>query len=240
MKRLYWILFFLLALVTDCVFIYMNDDGLRVFSKPLLLLLLAAMVVSTTPRSGSYLKGLLLAALGASWLGDLLLLRDSELFFLLGVGAFFLAQVGYALAFVQLRRQKNMRFRPLMLVPVVTYYICLIALLFDHLKPALRVPVLVYGLGISAMLAMALQLVRLKNRRSAGLIFGGALLFIASDSVLALSKFYWKESSTGSGLVVMATYGLAQLFLSLGLLNHISTPRVVRKSPEAMRQELLN
>ncbi|RYY84423.1 MAG: lysoplasmalogenase, partial [Chitinophagaceae bacterium] len=119
------------------------------------------------------------------------------------------------------------------------YYVCLVALLFEHLGDFL-IPVLIYGAVISFMLAMALQLVRLKNRRSAGLLFGGALLFVASDSILALSKFYWKESSTPIALLIMITYGVAQLFLTLGILNHITPPRVAKKTPEALRQELLN
>lgn len=239
MKKLYWSLFYLAALLCDGVFIAMNDDGLRVFSKPVLMLLLIALVLNSTPHFSSKLKVLLLAALTASWIGDGLLLRPGEGFFMAGIGAFLLAQVAYGIAFLHLRAQKGIRFRPLMLVPVLTYYVCLITLLYEHLGN-LRAPVLVYGAVISFMLAMALQLVRLKNRRSAGLLFGGALLFVTSDSLLALTKFYWKETTTAQSLAIMGTYALAQLLLSLGLLNHITPPRAPRKSAEAMRQELLN
>ncbi|TCZ73102.1 lysoplasmalogenase [Flaviaesturariibacter aridisoli] len=239
MKRLYWSLFFIAALLVDGVFIFMHDDGLRVFSKPLLTLLLIGMVLNNTPHFTTRLKVLLLAALAASWVGDVLLLRSSEGYFIAGIAAFLLAQIAYAIAFIQLRQQKGLRFRPLMLVPVATYYVCLITLLYEHLG-ALRLPVLAYGAVISLMLAMALQLVRLKNRRSAGLLFGGALLFVASDSVLALTRFYWKETSTAHSLLIIGTYGVAQLLLSLGLLNHITPPRAPRKSAEALRQELLN
>ena len=239
MKRLYWSLFFLVALLADGVFIYMQDESLRVFSKPLLMLLLIGMLLNCTPHFTTRIKTLLLTALGASWIGDLLLLRAGEGYFIAGIAAFLLAQVAYGIAFLHLRQQKGIRFRPLMLVPVATYYVCLITLLFEHLG-ALRLPVLVYGAVISFMLAMALQLVRLRNRRSAGLLFGGALLFVASDSLLALTKFYWKETTNPQALLIMGTYGLAQLFLSLGLLNHITPPRVPKKSAEALRQELLN
>ncbi|RYY82694.1 MAG: lysoplasmalogenase [Chitinophagaceae bacterium] len=239
MKKLYWSLFFVAALFCDAVFIVMSDENLRVFSKPLLVLLLIALVLNSTPHFGAPLKTGLLVALGCSWVGDVLLLRPGNNFFIGGIAAFLIAQVAYALSFNALRNQKNVRFRPLMLVPVVTYYVCLVALLFEHLGDFL-IPVLIYGAVISFMLAMALQLVRLKNRRSAGLLFGGALLFVASDSILALSKFYWKESSTPIALLIMITYGVAQLFLTLGILNHITPPRIAKKTPEALRQELLN
>ncbi|RYZ21996.1 MAG: lysoplasmalogenase [Chitinophagaceae bacterium] len=239
MKRTYWILFFLIALVTDGVFIYMQDEGLRVFSKTALMLTLLLMVKYTTPKGGSRIRSLLFAALAASLAGDVLLLFESRSpnYFLGGIGAFLLAQLAYALAFNHLRRLKGIRFRPVALVPVVAYYVCLIALLWEHLGP-LRLPVLVYGAVISAMLAMALQLARLKNRRSALLIFGGALLFIVSDSTLALNRFY--EPLPGAGLLIMGTYGGAQLLITLGLLNHAAPPPVKQKSDEAMRMELLN
>ncbi|RYY41870.1 MAG: lysoplasmalogenase [Chitinophagaceae bacterium] len=239
MKTFYWSLFFLAALFCDAVFISMNDDKLRVFSKPLLVLLLIALVLNATPRYTAPLKTGLLVALVASWFGDVLLLRPGTTFFIAGIAAFLVAQVAYGLSFNALRQQKGIRFRPLMLVPVLTYYVCLISLLFEHLGDFL-IPVLVYGVVISFMLAMALQLVRLKNRRSAALLFGGALLFVTSDSILALSRFYWKQSSTPIELLIMLTYGLAQLFLCIGLLNHIAPPRTPKKSPEALRQELLN
>ncbi|TCJ14152.1 lysoplasmalogenase [Flaviaesturariibacter flavus] len=239
MKKTYWILFYLIALVTDGVFIYMQDESLRVFSKTALMLTLLLMVKYTTPKGSSRIKSLLFTALAASLLGDVLLLFEvrSPDFFLGGIGAFLVAQLAYALAFNHLRVLKGIAFRLVALVPVVAYYVCLIALLWEHLG-ALRVPVLVYGAVISMMLAMALQLARLKNRRSALLIFGGALLFVVSDSTLALNRFY--EPFRGAGLVVMGTYGFAQLLLTLGLLNHAAPPPVKRKSEEAMRMELLN
>ena len=47
----------------------------------------------------------------------------------------------------------------------------------------------------------------------------GALLFVISDSVLAVNKFY--ESFELSGLVIMFTYGLAQLFITEGAMKYI-------------------
>lgn len=46
-------------------------------------------------------------------------------------------------------------------------------------------------------------------------VITGALLFVASDSLLAINKFYQPFNS--AGLAIMATYGLAQLFIVIGL-----------------------
>jgi uncharacterized membrane protein YhhN len=239
MNRTYWILFYLAALITDGIFIYMHDEGLRVFSKCALMTTLILMVKYTAPKGRSAIKTLLNMALVFSLLGDMLLLFEvrSPNFFLAGIGAFLVAQVAYAIAFTKLRIAKGIRFRMIALIPVIAYYVCLVGLLWDHLG-TLRIPVLVYGAVISTMLAMALQLARLKNRRTAALLFGGALLFVLSDSVLALNRFY--QSFNGAGIIVMIAYGLAQLLLTLGLLNHAAPPPAPKKSEEAMRMELLN
>jgi uncharacterized membrane protein YhhN len=239
MKRIFWIGLFFIALFVDAVFIYKKDESLRLFSKPALTIILLLMTLLTAPRGRSVIKAMLITALLCSLAGDLLLLFESRAanYFMAGIGAFLLAQLAYSIALAQLRSLKGIRFRPIALVPVLAYYLCLIALLWDHLG-ALRIPVLVYGAVISTMLAIALQLARLKNRRSAALLFSGALLFVLSDSALALNRFY--EPFNGASLLVMGTYGLAQLFLSLGLLNHAAPPPVQKKSEEAIRMELLN
>ncbi|RYY97262.1 MAG: lysoplasmalogenase [Chitinophagaceae bacterium] len=241
MKRTYWTLFFLAALAVDLVILYLGDLGLRPYSKSVLMPLLIGMVLHAGPRGASTLKILLVTALFFSWVGDALLLFEPEgpAFFMGGLGAFLLAQVAYSVALGTLRAKKGVRFRVAGLVPVLAFYVCLIGLLWDHLGE-LRVPVLVYGGVVSTMLAMAVQLVRLKNRRSAALLFGGALLFVASDSVLALQKFYWKTPSPYYALIIMITYGLAQLLLTHGLLNHSAPAPVPQKSELARRMELLN
>lgn len=241
MKRTYWTLFYLAALAVDLLVLYLGDLGLRPYSKSALMPLLIGMTLHAGPPGASPLKVLLLSALFFSWAGDALLLFEPEApgFFIAGLGAFLVAQVAYSIALGSLRVKKGVRFRPAGLVPVIAFYVCLIGLLWDHLGD-LRVPVLVYGAVISTMLAMAVQLVRLKNRRSAALLFGGALLFVASDTVLALQKFYWKTATPHYALLIMITYGLAQLFLSLGLLNHSARTPVPQKSEQARRMELLN
>jgi uncharacterized membrane protein YhhN len=47
----------------------------------------------------------------------------------------------------------------------------------------------------------------------------GALLFVVSDSTLAINKFY--QSFEIAGVVIMLTYGLAQLFIVEGANRYI-------------------
>jgi uncharacterized membrane protein YhhN len=71
----------------------------------------------------------------------------------------------------------------------------------------MRIPVIVYGLVISAMLLFALH-------AGATDYAVGAVLFVLSDSILALNKFHTSFLLAGS--LIMLTYGLAQYFIVTG------------------------
>ena len=49
----------------------------------------------------------------------------------------------------------------------------------------------------------------------------GALLFVISDSVLAVNKFH--HSFEIADVVIMLTYGLAQLFIVEGAIKYITS-----------------
>jgi uncharacterized membrane protein YhhN len=87
----------------------------------------------------------------------------------------------------------------------------------------MRLPVRVYGLVISFMLMLALHLLFLANRKAGLYIAGGAILFVISDSLLAINKFY--QSFEAAGFLVMFTYGLAQLFLATGAAAYLNGKR---------------
>jgi uncharacterized membrane protein YhhN len=88
----------------------------------------------------------------------------------------------------------------------------LVISLYSYLD-GMRIPVIVYGLVISAMLVLALSLSPLKERIGLFIVLG-ALLFVLSDSVLAINKFM--RSFTGAGVIIMLTYGMAQFFIVSG------------------------
>jgi uncharacterized membrane protein YhhN len=71
------------------------------------------------------------------------------------------------------------------------------------------------------MLIQALQTGRIKDMTAATLMIGGAVLFITSDSILAINKFY--ESFEYAGIAIMLTYGIAQLLLTLGAVKYITS-----------------
>ena len=60
----------------------------------------------------------------------------------------------------------------------------------------------------------------IKNKKAGKLMMIGALLFVISDSVLAVNKFY--SSFMEAGMIIMFTYGIAQLLIVQGAIEYIS------------------
>ncbi len=200
-----------------------QTDGastLLAVSKPLLLIYLMVWFAFTpkTPASRAF-AAWIAAGLFASWLGDVLLMfqeRDG-LYFLLGLGAFLVAHIAYIFAFTRTYRndyeEAILRKQGWLLVLVVGYGVYF----FSRLSPNLGgmvAPVMLYTLAITLMLLMALQRWGKVCKPSFWWITGGAVLFLASDSILAWNKFVYPVDH-GHALI-MGTYGVAQLSIFLG------------------------
>ena len=103
---------------------------------------------------------------------------------------------------------------------VIIYYVAIIAILSPYLGD-MKLPVRIYAIVISFMFLMAMHMLYIKNKTAGFRLMAGALLFVISDSILAVNKFY--QPFETAGLFVMATYGLAQLFLMEGAIRYISS-----------------
>jgi uncharacterized membrane protein YhhN len=70
------------------------------------------------------------------------------------------------------------------------------------------------------MFLLALHMLFIKNKGAGKLMMFGALLFVASDSILAINKFYLPFEF--AGIFIMLTYGLAQLLITIGAANYVN------------------
>lgn len=183
-------------------------------TKPLLMPLLAAHLVSVVKRPFTPLVRLVLAALAFSWLGDVLLevarRVDSDLVFLAGIGGFLVAQVLYIVAFTRLVRASTPPRPPVWALVYVLYGVALVALLRPDLGEFL-VPVAIYAAAICTMGIVASRV----NRFTAL----GAAVFVASDSMIAVGKFtdLWTLAHNWQRVLVMTTYTVAQALLVHGV-----------------------
>jgi uncharacterized membrane protein YhhN len=220
-KKVIWIVLYLIFLLVDLYAIYTGNESLRYFSKPLLMLLLVAYFIFSIKTFSSLKKWMVLALL-FSWTGDVLLMFESfnVNFFIFGLAAFLLAHIFYIVLFDQIRVIEKFKQSLIPLLPIAVYYFLLISLLQPNLG-GMQKPVSIYGLVISIMLSFAIDLWRLKDKTTSFLIIFGALLFITSDSLLAINKFY--KQFEYAGIAVMSTYGIAQLLITLGVTRYISS-----------------
>ena len=67
-------------------------------------------------------------------------------------------------------------------------------------------------------LAFALHLQQVTYKAAGTNMMIGAILFIISDSVLAINKFY--QPFKGAGIIIMLTYAFAQMLIVLGVIKY--------------------
>ncbi|NNE56217.1 MAG: lysoplasmalogenase [Flavobacteriales bacterium] len=186
-------------------------------------LLMPALIVLVFMRGWrSTPRKLLVAGLFLSWLGDLALINaEEEQYFLLGLSAFLLAHITYIFSFRK-ARDTNHEIVMTTRLPLFIFLFLGIAIgMFLYLRPDLgqmEIPVLLYSLVIMVMALQALNRFKKTSGDSFRYVFGGALLFMLSDSLLAMNKF--KDEMEYGTYFVLATYILAQWFIAQGILKH--------------------
>jgi|SRR6188474_2532092 uncharacterized membrane protein YhhN len=222
MKKRFWIILFLIILFIDIAAVYFKNESLRYISKPLLIPLLIVYFIFNTRPYLSPLKRWIVLALVFSWAGDVLLMFESMSpdFFIPGLVAFLIAHIFYILFYESIIRHENLKKNYWWFIPVLIYYVSIIYILSPHLGD-MKLPVRIYGIVISYMLIQALQTAMIKNAVAAGLMIAGSVLFITSDSLLAINKFH--GSFEYVGIAIMLTYGIAQLLITLGAARYISS-----------------
>jgi uncharacterized membrane protein YhhN len=152
----------------------------------------------------------ILVGLVFSWLGDVLLSVE----FVYGLVAFLLAHLAYIWAFSRGCRWRSLFRAGLPYVgPVLVYGIALLVVLYPHLGSKC-LPVLFYTTAILFMLLTALARKKWVNTLSYRLSVAGAVLFVLSDSFLALRSFV--SPYPFSGLLIMGTYTLAEFLIAEG------------------------
>ena len=221
MRKNPWGLVFLAVLAVNLVSIAAGNDNLQFISKCLLMppLMLYAWTGFGKTRQ---LLPLLILALVFSWGGDIILLfqADKEIFFMLGLGSFLLAHIFYIILFHKIRVAENIPSKALFLLIVVLYYGGLMVFLNPWLGP-MKIPVSVYGIVISFMFMLSMHLLYMGNKKAGLWIMAGALLFVLSDSTLAVNRFY--KPFEQAGLVIMLTYGLAQFAIVSGVIQYVQS-----------------
>jgi len=86
---------------------------------------------------------------------------------------------------------------------------------------SMRVPVIVYASTISFTLLCVMHAFRFGEQPMGWYCIAGALLFICSDAMIALQRFY--HDFPAASVLIMFTYGLAQWALIEGSTRYLNS-----------------
>lgn len=198
---------------------FVDNINLEYMVKPLIMIWMAVYFMIFKKKKIIVVPVLL--AFFFSWLGDnfLMFSGKNELFFFAGVGGFFLAQLTYIYIFATYSEkggkgylQKN----PFLVLVFLAYLGGILVLLFPGMEGMMKPIILVYALSLVGMSMMALNRNGRVGRLSYLLVFVGSILFLLSDSMIALNKFY--SEFWLAGFWIMITYIAAQYLIMRGLI----------------------
>jgi len=214
-----WLIFALIFAVFEVIAVSRNLQRLEYFAKPAVMLCLFLWLYSSTALQGNtfwFGLGILF-----SLAGDVLLI-SADRTFLLGLIAFLLAHIAYIIGFrEEIVNSTAWSF-------ILAIFIALnIGRLLRRIVGTMRskgenklvIPVIVYGTVISMMLYAAMSTIYNPAWQTSSTFFVGlgALLFCASDAILAWNKFV---SPVRNGRVWnISLYYLGQIGLIAGVIR---------------------
>ena len=164
-------------------------------------------------------------ALITCWLGDvaLMFVGLKATWFMTGLVLFLAGHIFYIITYRQHRSESDEReLLPVQKIrfalPIVLAGTGLVVVLFPMLTGGLQLPVIIYATAITVMVMTAIFRFGRTNNKSYWLVLTGALLFMVSDSILAINKFLGAIEM--GGVLIMLTYIAAQFLIVEGLRKH--------------------
>lgn len=153
-----------------------------------------------------------------SWGGDLALLGRGKQSFLTGVASFFVAHLCYIGVFGTMRGRGAKLTDPGPKAAATTWLVAapVVAYAAGREDPALRGPVAAYAGVLTTMFATSTMMDRSIPTKARRRIVAGTSLFLLSDTLLSVGKFFRKTPSPALESAVMATYTVGQWLIAEG------------------------
>lgn len=217
MKTKLFIILFAIIVILELIFGSLESyTSWHYFTKPAIVISLLLFFITNADHLKFSVKLTTILALLFSLCGDVLLMlvSKSENFFIAGLVSFLLAHIMYILVFLRdgNRKKSSIPFIVLLLV----YATGLFWLIKDGLGDLL-IPVLVYMTIILGMATTAFTRKGMVLHHGYVYVFIGAILFMISDSLLAINKFHY--TLPFSNISIMSTYAAAQFLIILGIIK---------------------
>jgi uncharacterized membrane protein YhhN len=199
-----------LAIISAAIHMWAEYHGppiqIYIFKPLTMVFIISIALLAKTSQSRRY-KYAIIAGLLVSLVGDIFLMLPVDLF-IAGLISFLIAHLIYIYAF---RSGRPLRFRFAAMLLFAIYGVIVYAVLFPGLN-GMAVPVAAYVVVILTMAWQAWDQWDQLRVRWALLAIIGAILFLISDSILALNKF--GEPFAAARALTLSTYYSAQWLIS--------------------------
>lgn len=223
MKKFLIHFLFLIILIGDLTGEFLQIKWIDYSFKPLIMIWIGGFFLIHKKNIDIKIVNLAVFAFVFSWFGDMFLMFGEKrfVFFILGLSSFLVAQIFYI--FLYLRtinlsgKKPFLKKKPFLLIGYIAYGLIVYIILYNHLDEVLRIAVFVYMVALLSMSAMALNRFGNGHPISFSYVFIGSLLFVMSDTMIAINKFL--APIPFEGIFVMTTYISAQYLIMRGLLK---------------------
>lgn len=200
--------------------------------KPLLMPVLIGWMLANRELLKEKFRKIILISLVFSMGGDVFLMFRNDDLFVFGLASFLMAHILYIVGFAGSNKLASQQLplggKLVFSIPYAFFVAGFLFILKDYIlgNPATKdlfAPVVVYASVIGTMGVFASWRVSGTGKASFYMVFGGALLFIASDSMIAINKFV--QPLPYSSLLIMSTYITAQYLIVRGMMIHTPPTR---------------
>lgn len=204
-------IFLVLILIVSALHLFWHKHGN--LTKALLLPSIALYYISCVPNPSP----VLLFALAASWLGDVLLMRQGVKWFTAGGISFMLSHLLLMILYTANINLSSLKLY--ILLPAAIIYFTADALIIKAIKPTapenMSVPLYFYLFMNASMNLFALMQMMSVMSVGSVITYVGAVLFFISDCSLFMQQFY-KRDFKNSFLLVMFTYIAGEFLITQG------------------------
>jgi len=221
--KFYFLIVFL-ELLGELLLHFTKTHSLIYAFKPLLMPALIYWYLKSDEKA---LK-IMVIALFFSFLGDIfmMLLSVNSLFFMAGLGSFLITHILYLVVFISKTHSKQKSIfwrRPHLMLPFILYGLSLYAYLRQQNNPKfieMQIPVIVYASIIILMVIFAIGRFNKVNQKSFTWVLIGALLFLFSDTFVALNNFsnIFNGNHYIANIFTMILYTVGQFLIVKGIL----------------------
>ncbi len=224
-NTLIWLGAFALLAVLEITGEGLDQRSLILYTKPLLMPVLAVWLLRRTPGIRRFFRHTILFGLLFATLGDVLLMfaggKYDSLFFLMGLGAFLITHLCYLGGFLSEVSLKSgyLRREPLWVIPFLVFLAGFLYWLWPGIPEGMRQPVSLYALVISAMAVSVLNTKERMNPEVFSSLMVGALLFMLSDCLIAVYRFGYPVP--GARVLIMLTYITGQWLIVRGVAERL-------------------